>query len=122
MKKLCMTGCGSRGGSVSSSTQANGTAMLSMTGVHRPLSEASNLLIAQTTKNLDKIERKKYEILITVHMHQRDVFESLVKMNIKNPNDFEWLKQSRFYFRQDIEQMHICITDVTFAYQNEFLG
>ena len=54
-----------------------------------------NLLIGQTTKNLEKMERKKYETLITVHMHQRDVFEAMVKSNIKHSQDFEWLKQAR---------------------------
>ena len=55
-----------------------------------------NLLISQTTKNLEKMERKKYETLITVHMHQRDVFEAIVKTNVKHTLDFEWLKQARY--------------------------
>ena len=88
----------------------------------------------------NKLVRTKYEVLITIQVHQRDVIADLVQMHkakrlgVAGPDgegdtDFEWNKQARFYWKGDEEDsvdddgaMCVQCTDVEFKYMYEYLG
>lgn len=46
----------------------------------------------------------------------------MYRLKIRSVLDFNWQKQSRFYFNEESDVCTIKITDVEFNYQNEYLG
>ncbi|KAG2510575.1 hypothetical protein BBO99_00008735 [Phytophthora kernoviae] len=82
-----------------------------------------------------KLARTKVETLITIQVHQRDCFMELCRLykekKLSDANDFEWLKQARFYWRVNSQggfdsvgpdACLISICDVDFKYAFEYLG
>jgi len=77
--------------------------------------------------------RIKIETLVTIHVHARDVTAELNVLaknrKLTDPNDFDWLKQARFYWRPSATDAVsndgaciISITDVDLNYEFEYLG
>ena len=84
-------------------------------------------------EELTKMIRTKYETLITIQVHQRDVLDNINSLfrqkNFSGSQDFTWLQQARFYWRPEEEDdidddgaMRIVCTDAEFDYQYEYLG
>jgi len=68
------------------------------------------------------VDRTKFETLVTLHVHQRDIFHDLVEQGVKAADHFEWQKQMRMYYNAEERKLGIRITDVVFKYCMEFVG
>lgn len=86
------------------------------------LKDMMEYLVAQTAKDLSRLQRVAVETLVTVHIHQFDIFNELTRSKVKSEKDFDWQKQARFYFDPLSEEVIVKITDIAFSYQNEYLG
>jgi dynein heavy chain len=84
----------------------------------------SHLVGLTTNSKLTYLERTRIETLITIHIHQVEIFQGLVRKKGKalSPGDFDWLKQTRFYWKSEKDRCIVSITDSDFEYCNEYLG
>lgn len=70
-----------------------------------------NTLTEMCLEEMNKLKRCKVETLVTIHVHQRDLFMKILddakQHKIKDSNDFDWCKNTRIYWKP--EESHIAI-------------
>jgi len=65
------------------------------------------------------LNRCKIETLVTIQVHQRDI---TAELKSKDENDFEWQKQTRIGWKNEVNDVIISITDWDAPYCYEYLG
>jgi dynein heavy chain len=100
-----------------------------LTELAKKKNDIDNLMRELTTmclEEMNKLERTKVETLVTINVHQRDLFYKILddakQHKIRDANDFDWTKNTRIYWKHDEDHVAIQITDVEFIYSYEFLG
>jgi len=92
----------------------------------KDINSIMNELTQMCLEEMNKLKRTKVETLVTIHVHQRDLFfkihEDAKQHKIKDGNDFEWTKNTRCAWRTDDGHVSVSVTDVEFTYSYEFLG
>ncbi|TAQ87556.1 hypothetical protein B7494_g4139 [Chlorociboria aeruginascens] len=75
--------------------------------------------------DLDPIQRKRCEHLITECVHQRDVIDKLIKLNASSSNHYMWLLQMRYVYKPEgefLQRLHIKMANSKLNYGFEYLG
>ena len=79
-------------------------------------------LAAIVREKISPLLRNTLSALITIDVHARDIITDLVRQEIKNPQDFEWLKQIRYYWDTEIDNSIVRCSDSRYVYGYEYLG
>ncbi|KAF1817029.1 putative dynein heavy chain, cytosolic [Eremomyces bilateralis CBS 781.70] len=83
------------------------------------------ILAGGVLTDLDALQRKKYEHLITEFVHQRDVTENLQKVHADSPSHYLWLAQMRYAYKPDqelLKRLNVDMTNASLVYGYEYLG
>jgi dynein heavy chain 1 len=108
--------------SVEKSLEAGGS---TLEALHNQEVKVLRSLASTVLGDLDPIQRKRCEHLITECVHQRDVIGKLMNLNASSPNHYMWLLQMRYVYRPEgdfLQRLHIKMANAKLNYGFEYLG
>uniref|UniRef100_A0A4X2JQB9 Dynein axonemal heavy chain 10 n=1 Tax=Vombatus ursinus TaxID=29139 RepID=A0A4X2JQB9_VOMUR len=79
-------------------------------------------LVTQITKPLSKNDRKKYNTVLIIDVHARDIVDSFIRGSILEAREFEWESQLRFYWDREPDELNVRQCTGTFGYGYEYMG
>ncbi|KAJ7387136.1 Dynein heavy chain 10, axonemal [Desmophyllum pertusum] len=72
--------------------------------------------------NLTKNDRKKFNTILIIEVHARDIIDSFVRDSIMDTREFEWESQLRFYWDQLPDELMVRQCTGEFGYGYEYMG
>jgi dynein heavy chain 1, cytosolic len=97
----------------------------SLAVLHDEIEKVLQGLAEAVLLDLETIQRKKCEHLITEMVHQRDAIAGLERNSVTSTESFHWLYQMRFYHVPEseiAENLVVRMADASFLYGYEYLG
>ncbi|XP_069071115.1 dynein axonemal heavy chain 10 [Pleurodeles waltl] len=79
-------------------------------------------LVTRITTPLSKNDRKKYNTVLIIDVHARDIVDIFVRDSIMDAQEFEWESQLRFYWDRDPDELNVRQCTGTFGYGYEYMG
>ncbi|KAF0872101.1 DYH10 protein, partial [Crocuta crocuta] len=86
--------------------------------MHKQIDE----LVTRITMPLSKNDRKKYNTVLIIDVHARDIVDSFIRSSILDAREFEWESQLRFYWDREPDELNIRQCTGTFGYGYEYMG
>ncbi|XP_054751474.2 dynein axonemal heavy chain 6-like isoform X1 [Lytechinus pictus] len=81
-----------------------------------------NSLAAMVRGQLPKLVRAIIGAQITIDVHARDIITSMVKNQVDSSNNFEWVKQLRYYWDLELDNCVVRMSTSQYIYGYEYLG
>ncbi|XP_034941913.1 dynein heavy chain 6, axonemal [Chelonus insularis] len=81
-----------------------------------------NQLAGMVRGELHTLVRDVIINLITIDVHARDIITSLIENKVSSSTDFEWTKNLRYYWDQEIDNCVVRMSTAEYLYGYEYLG
>ena len=79
-------------------------------------------LVVQVRSPLSKNDRKKFNTVLIIDVHNRDIIDMFVRDSIMDAREFEWECQLRFYWERKGDELFIRQCTGRFGYGYEYMG
>ncbi|XP_064619187.1 dynein axonemal heavy chain 10-like isoform X2 [Lineus longissimus] len=88
----------------------------------RKLHTQLNDVVVQIRSPLSKNDRKKFNTVLIIDVHARDIIDGFVRDSIMDAREFEWESQLRFYWEKEPDELLVRQCTGEFGYGYEYMG
>ncbi|GAB1598225.1 dynein axonemal heavy chain 10 isoform X2 [Argonauta hians] len=79
-------------------------------------------IVVQIRSQLKKNDRAKFNTVLIIDVHARDIIDSFVRDSIIDAREFEWESQLRFYWVREADELVVRQCTGEFGYGYEYMG